>query len=339
MKMSGLNGSGEMSLGNLKVEIAEANIATIFAKDIVNEVLQKALDIATQVQESKLMWSSIKENNGCHNLINKYVKESDFCHINPKRSCEPAGNIIPVEMETEKVNDVVSIPCKELPGTGGVGDQPPTLGGDEMHVSNEPPVQEITTAPVEKKSRVADLVKSSKQVLSAYILDEKTKRIRDKLEEEQEQFLQVIELDCVDTAKMAFKAYKQDPTEIPLPSDDAEAEEEFLQIAPNEAMDTIDLNKDVKKEDDVPDEKPEVKCGKGDERSSGSNAEVVQPPDDTQKVDAVYTNNIHSAPSESCSRVSETTEKKKKWNFGARILQFLKKPKQKARSTQTVSRK
>lgn len=335
--MSGLNGSGEMSLGNLKVEIAETNIASLYAQDIVNEVLQKALDIATEVHESKLMWSPIGENNACHSLIGEYVKKDfEIRDIKLEGSYRPGEIIHSLEMETEKaVADVTSPPCKDLPGRGGVGDQPITPRGNEVEPSDSPAPQEYANVPVEKKSRVADLVKSSKQVLSAYIMDEKSRRIRDKLEEEQEQFLQVIELDCIDGTQKTFKAYKKhDPTVVPLPNDEVESDGELLNIPPNDNMDSIDLKKDVKKQNEVADSDVES-SGKGDETN---NTAVVDSSDDIQKAETL-TANVRDVPSDSGSKTSEFKDKKKKWNFGARLIEFFRRPKQKARGTQTVSRK
>lgn len=296
MKMSGLNGSGEMSLGNLKVEIAESNIATLFAQDIVNEVLQKALTIVTQVHDAKL--TTYNKNH----IISEYVKRGiELCDVTLAEVAATHPALL--KMETEKT-DALST-CKELPGRGGVGDQPIIpRQNSEVEVSDQPAPQEcVTAAPVEKKSRVADLVKSSKQILSAYILDEKTKKIRDALEEGQEQLVQVIELE--DT-KAHFKAYKKiQPEAVPLPQDDDE--DDFQQItAVSDAMDTIDLNEHEKKQplDVIP--------------------EIVR--DD--------------GPSQSAAGEADAKEKqKKKWKFGARIMQFIKRPKQKARGTQTVTRK
>lgn len=335
--MSGLNGSGEMSLGNLKVEIAETNIASLYAQDIVNEVLQKALDIASEVHESKLLWSPVDENNACHSLIGEYVKKDFEIRDIKLEGTYRSGEIVDsFEMETEKaVADVTLAPCKDLPGRGGVGDQPITPRGNEVEPSDSPAPQEYTTVPVEKKSRVADLVKSSKQILSAYIMDEKSKRIRDKLEEEQEQFLQVIELDYVDGAEKTFKAYKKhDPTVVPLPSDEVESDGELLNIPPNDDMDSIDLKKDAKEQEEVAE--PDVESsGKGDETN---HAAVVEASDDIQKAESMTTN-VQNVPSDSGSKVSESKDKKKKWNFGARLIEFLRRPKQKARGTQTVTRK
>lgn len=311
--MSGLNGSGEMSLGNLKAEIAETNIASLFAQDIVNEVLQKALDIATQVHESKIVWNSDGKNYTCQSLTNSDIK---IRNINLEGTCKPDS----IEMEAEKVSaDVASLPCKDLPGRGGVGDQPISPRGNEIEVSDEPAPPEIPAAPVEKKSRVADLVKSSKQVLSAYIMDEKAKQIRDKLEEDQEQFLQVIELDCVEGSVNTFKAYKKyDPAFVPIPSDETDGE--LMQIpTSNDDMDTIELNKI---DNGTMTKKPQENCGKEDE--GGNAADEIQ--------------DVAVLPSEAGGKTCEFKEKKKKWNFGARLMQFLKRPKQKAHGTQTVTR-
>lgn len=309
MKMSGLDGSGEMSLGNLKVEIAESNVATLFAQDIVSEVLQKALTIASQLNESKLTWNSDSENF----LIGAYVKnELNFGLEETDQK---------TKMETEKTDVVVPLPCKDLPGGGGVGDQPITLiPSNATEVSDQPAPEECNiTTPVEKKSRVADLVKSSKQVLSAYIMDDKAKRIRDKFEEEQEQFLQVIELDSIGAAKI--KQHKRlDPTEVPLPDDDddLEATEEFFKIPATDAMDTIDL--------------------KQESGTEGENQENIK--ESVEKSQVEDGAEFHGAPSECTRKATDSKqEKKNKWNFGARLMQFFKRPKQKARGTQTATRK
>lgn len=298
MKMSGLNGSGEMSLGNLKVEIAESNIATLFAQDIVNEVLQKALTIVTQVHDTHTLTTYNK-----NHIIGEYVKRGiELCDV-----AHPAL----LKMETEK-SEATGLPitCKDLPGRGGVGDQPIIpRQNSQVEVSDQPAPQECVTAtPVEKKSRVADLVKSSKQILSAYILDEKTKKIRDALEEGQEQLVQVIELE--DT-KAHFKAHnKIQPEAVPLPQDDDDDDhdDDFQQIS--DAMDTIDLNENESENEKKPlDVIPEIVRDDGPSQSAASAGEA------------------------------DAKEKKKKWNFGARIMQFIRKPKQKARGTQTVTRK
>lgn len=325
MKMSGLNGSGEMSLGNLKVEIAESNVATLFAQDIVNEVLQKALTIASQVHESKLTWNSVGGDKDSRNLIGKYVKET--CDVNLEETQKICENLHLSEMETEKaVTDVASLPCKDLPGRGGVGDQPILpIRNSEIEVSDQPAPQECTATPVEKKSRVADLVKSSKQLLSAYIMDEKAKRIRDKLEEEQEQFLQVIELDSTDSSKAEFKAHKKyEPETVPLPNDDIlETEEELLQISACDTMDTIDLNASTTEQSEDVQEKSEMESAKEHQNLDG--------------IAKSERENLQSTSSE--ANTGDQKDKKKRWNLGARFMQFLRRPKQKARGTQTVSRK
>lgn len=334
MKMSGLNGSGEMSLGNLKVEIAESNIATLFAQDLVNEVLQKAFNIATQVHESKLKWDSIEKNKDCRNLIGEYVnKKIDICDVNLEETQKLGGEgMDPFELDTEKaIAGDASLPCKDLPGRGDVGDQPITPRvNNEIEVSDQPAPQECNTTPVEKKSRVADLVKSSKQVLSAYIMDDKAKRIRDKLEEEQEQFLQVIELECVDPAKAQFKAHRKfDPVDVPLPHDDDETEEELIQIPTSNAMETVDLNFAG---NDNTTENLDQSAKEEDSPTAQSSNEMQQ--SETEKAE------VRETPSECCRKVADCKdEKKKKWNFGSRLMQLLRGPKQKARGTQTLSRK
>lgn len=324
MKMSGLNGSGEMSLGNLKVEIAESNIATLFAQDIVNEVLQKALSIVAQVHESKLTWESFGENKAYNRLIGEYVKKGiELCDV---RVAEVTLETHPLEMETAKAEtDVELVSSKELPGGGGVGDQPIIPKQEsEVEVFDQPAPQECTTTPVEKKSRVADLVKSSKQVLSAYILDEKTKQIRDALEEEQEQFLQVFELEATKAAQ--FKAYKKiQPEAVPLPNDDADIEEDFQRLPEvTDAMDTIDLSTTATDQ-----EKSEIESEK---EMKGGNT-TFKPLDVIPEI-------VRDGPSEPNQDTDESNkDKKKKWNLGSRIMQFIRRPRQKARGTQTVTRK
>lgn len=302
--MSGLNGGGETNTGNLKVEIAETNLTTLFAEDIVNEVLQKALDIATHVRDSRSKWTT----NGRHGLIAEEVKT----HFEIKgQICESGEEIRPLESEMKKlISEALSSPRKDLPSKDGVGDQPP----DAEKLSH---VNEANTIPVEKKSRVADLIKNSKQVLSEYILDEEAKLVQDKIEEQQERFLQVIELDCVLPEQAPFKAQKMcDPETVPLP--DETSDEEIARIPSTGKMESVDLNSV---------ECPvRTKMEPQPNEDDGGSTRAVASSSETEKGRASLTSN-------------KSNEKNKKMGIGARIMQFLRRPKHKARATQTASGK
>lgn len=343
-------GAGEMTADVLKFDEESENWATSIASEIVNEVIENALQLVTQTSESAINFKTFTEcedntDNATENFDNKPMSEiiDELNKIHPDNQVrEP----MPLEVEVKNLlSEMMSPPYNIVfydknDIKGGVGDPPvhDISHGEVDYVS------ENTNIPttVEKKSRVTDLIKHSKQILSEYITRDASKQNQDNFEEIEEEVIQVIELDCVKPGEEKFLAYRKvRPEEIPLPEDN---EDELIKMPDDRTMDIVDLSsKSFEAEQKaVSDEQDEPKEGKSDE-SKKYNITVVMSPNNSLKPDAGSLCESKLFGSETNAKLKNATHeeksKKKKWNLGARLMGLLRKNKQQSHTTQTVSRK
>ncbi|KAK9730818.1 hypothetical protein QE152_g14202 [Popillia japonica] len=224
------NGSGEM-----KFEVAEkdevSGLANCIATEIVNEILENALDIATMRNVPGLECDTIAfsiEDGGVCPYSNQKVAAlegnieeiSEDCadikgiidglsaiHIS-KSNINKAEEPLRLDVEMKRLlTEMMSPPYdivnyETLARKDGVGDQPmedfattnvedPELQEDDCLVDSE------KIKVVEKKTRVTDLVMNSKQVLSEYLLSDESRKFQEDWEEKNEKVIQVIELDYI----------------------------------------------------------------------------------------------------------------------------------------------
>lgn len=322
-------GAGEMTRESLKQDEG-SHIASIIAGEIVNEVLENALDIATRVSESALQWrnlaTTVKSDHAavCHDIVEKMV---DNVENRPRRMSEIIGGpdkakdvrqAAPLEIEVKKLLDEMkSSPYEvinyDIPSKGGIGDQPLTM--EKISVPCPLP------APIEKKSRTTDLVKNSKQILTDIIKNESMKQTQEKFEENEEKLIQVIELDCVHPGDKPFKVPKKyDPTEIPLPQDD----DELVEIPDDKNMDQVDLK-------GRQEAAAESSGGQGDDQSNNYSMIVVMSPNTSPGNEAPSDSQMYVGESSGISsylnETSDCKEKKKKWNLASKFMGWLKKSK------------
>lgn len=309
----------------------DSNLTANVADELVNEILESALDIAIKVSETAVKWRELTENNILANETDVDVNETrnkspnfqeGFNQISPEK--EPKETA-PLALEVKKfLNEMMSPPYEivnydKAPVKGGLGDQTPTgIAAEQKPV--EPPQ-------IEKKSRVTDLIKNSRQVLSEYIRKERSKKNADKAEETQEKFIQSIELDCVKPGDKPFKARKKYiPENIPLPPDNEEEIEEIIRVQPEDhTMDVVDLPS--KTIEGITAEN--THGAKGDE-SNNYNMIFVLSPNENVRLNEGESPSSVNVVSEGSSNVlkdavKEVKEKKKKRNFGSRLIALFKK--------------
>lgn len=167
-------GTGDCELNkNCKSDI---KLVDNLASDLVVEILENALEIVDDVEV---------------------------------KTCKLGGDIMETlsskfqEMNlTESLNSPDDIVCER--SLKGLGDQ---LKAEEGALSEEP----IKHPPVEKKNRLTDLVKNSKQILSKLILSESTHNI----EVKNEKVIRVVDLDSKEQRYKTKVAVK--PENVPLP--------------------------------------------------------------------------------------------------------------------------
>ncbi|KAJ8920461.1 hypothetical protein NQ315_005329 [Exocentrus adspersus] len=176
----------------------------------------------------------------------------------------------------------------------GTGDQ---LKGDDEVVEDD-----RRHPRVEKKNRLTDLVKNSKHVLAKLILNEHKESTESMKNEKVEKVLRVVDLDI---GEPSFKSRKKiHPENIPLPRSDSR---EILQSPiPEETMDEIQLYGS-----------PDDKCaGKGD---------ICQK---TMTFPLASGSAKSLTLAERCRTLKFPMElKKKKWNIGSKIVNYIRKHK------------
>ncbi|ENN71713.1 hypothetical protein HUJ04_006191 [Dendroctonus ponderosae] len=105
---------------------------------------------------------------------------------------------------------------KSKPGNSLIG-----TGDQKSSDALKTPEALFSHPPVEKKSRLTDLVKNSKQVLAKIMMsDSKLKLPQEKKEDEK--IVEVVELDCIQPSDVPFKS-RIVPEEVPLPDTDSDA--------------------------------------------------------------------------------------------------------------------
>lgn len=317
----------------------DSNLTTIVADELVNEILESALDIATKVSDSALKWRSFTEINDSDNVciddnetrnksqnFNEIIEGLAKINVEKVKPEKEVNESAPLAVEVKKLlNEMMSPPYEivnydKAPIKGGVGDQPPK--GTEKEQESVP-----ETPQVEKKSRVTDLIKNSKQILSEYIMKEKAKPMQDKLEETQEEFIQVIELDCVKPGDEPFKANKTYmPEDIPLPDDDEEIEE-IVRVQPEDnTMEAVNLSQKTL-DDKNGSSSTEAQGGKGDEFNNYNMIVVLSPNENAHlnEGESPSTVNVTEESSDVLKDAVKQVKEKKKWNFGSRLFGFFKK--------------
>ncbi|XP_050293915.1 uncharacterized protein LOC126734367 [Anthonomus grandis grandis] len=184
-------------------------------------------------------------------------------------------------------------------------EKPTSLIGTGDQKSNEAfEPQEPTTyhPPVEKKNRLTDLVKNSKQLLAKIIMSD-SKVLLQAEKKEDEKVMEVIELDCVQLSDIPYKKkIKMSPETIPLPKNDSH---EILEPPPtDDSMVDIGLNSSTEEP-----KKEEVKERKRMTfpRASGSKAKAA-----------------FAAKCRTLKREA-TNLKKKKWDVSNKIVNFFRK--------------
>lgn len=318
----------------------DSNLTNIVADELVNEILESALDIATKVSDSALKWRSFTDISEADNVCidtnetcNKSANFNEIIEGLTKMNAEKAkaeketSETAPLAIEVKKLlNEMMSPPYEivnydKAPIKGGVGDQPPK-GTDK----EQEPIPE--TPQVEKKSRVTDLIKNSKQILSEYIMKEKAKPMQDKLEETQEEIIQVIELDCVKPGDEPFKAHrKYIPEEVPLPDDDEEIEE-IIRVQPDDhTMEAVNLSEQNVEDQNACTSKDAL-GGKGDEFNHYNMIVVLSPNENSHLNEGESPSSVNVVTDESSDVLKDAvkqTKEKKRWNFGSRLIGFFKK--------------
>lgn len=318
----------------------DSNLTNIVADELVNEILESALDIATKVSDSALKWRSFTETNEVDNeridvdTCNKSPQLNEITEglgkIRVENSNKESDESVPLAAEVKKLlNEMMSPPYEivnydKAPIKGGVGDQPPKRTEKEHQERVPEPPQ------IEKKSRVTDLIKNSKQILSEYIMKEKTKPIQDKLEETQEEFLQVIELECVKPGDKPFKAQrKYIPEDVPLPNEEDEEEiEEVIRVQPDDnTMEVVNLPQKTPEERNSSSSE-DAQGGKGDEFNNYNMIVVLSPNENAHLNEGESPSTVNVVTEESTDVLKDAvkqTKDKKKWNLGSRLFGLFKK--------------
>lgn len=173
----------------------------------------------------------------------------------------------------------------------GVGDQ---LEGEEEVLQEE---NSNKFPPVEKKNRLTDLVKNSKHVLAKLILNER----KESFEKKNEKVIRVVDLE---SGEPSYKVRRSIiPENIPLPKNDSR--EILGDTIPEETMDEIQLYGSTEKQCE----------GKGD---------VYK----TMTFPLASGSGRNLSLAARCRTLKFPVElKKKKWNIGAKIINYIRKHK------------
>ncbi|XP_017779490.1 PREDICTED: uncharacterized protein LOC108564842 [Nicrophorus vespilloides] len=290
-------------MGEVKFDKSAESESTAVASNMLNDILESAMDIAINKSMESQKMNIIDE------LQDEYPENcSEIKDIIEGLSKINIGNLVtktnaeePVSLDVEMkrlLNEMMSPPFEivnyeSLPRKDGVGDQPtsPLPSSQQQQAEREiptPPPQPIkqdTAKAVEKKSRVTDLVMNSKKVLNN-LLDEEGRKRLEEWEENNEHVIQVIELQETRAEKDNSVDH---PENVPLPHDEDDEEDSILRRHPDEElMDSIQLNAPS----------PLEKAGEGDV-SGGSNI-----------------SKLNATPSQDT--------KKKKWHFSFKFFGFRK---------------
>nr|XP_023023623.1 uncharacterized protein LOC111511835 [Leptinotarsa decemlineata] len=271
-------GTGDCELE--KKSRSEQNLATAVASELVSEILEDALNIVVEIEDQK----SVKVvGDILENLSNKFQ--------------ELAISEEKMKMEDKIEAIICTTPLK------GLGDQ---LEADEG-ISEETPIKHQT---VEKKSRLTDLVKNSKQILAKLMLSENTKETS--FDSGPERVLRVVELDSGDRPSK-LKEYIS-PETVPLPQSDSC--EILAELTKEDSMDDIQL--------------------------ASSSDKSTQKGDDYKKT---MTFPMAGTSGKGLSLASRYRTlkfpcelKKKKWNFGTKIINYIRKHQSKKEGKQKAVR-
>ncbi|XP_056640337.1 uncharacterized protein LOC130447501 [Diorhabda sublineata] len=200
------------------------------------------------------------------------------------------GDILEEEFEEETSKDKRKVTENAAGPFQGVGDQ---LGDD---VNKEPKIQH---RPVEKKSRLTDLVKNSKQLLAKLMLNESRGELHDT---KSEKLVKVVELDSKEQPYRVKNVNA--PEDTRLPSDDSD---EILneRSGDEEILDEIQLS--VSQGDDLQSKESLKKTMTFP--LAGPSKKTLMDRYRTLKFAGEF--------------------KKKQWNFGSRIMDYIRKQKAK----------
>ncbi|KAG5883477.1 hypothetical protein JTB14_038351 [Gonioctena quinquepunctata] len=256
-------GTGDCDLE--KISKSEQKLATAIATELVSEILEDALDIVEEIEEK----STVKVVGDIFDNLSNQFQELVISEE---------------KLKMEKIEGIISTP----PLTG-LGDQLETDEG----IGEETPIKHQT---VEKKSRLTDLVKNSKQILAKLMQSESTKETSSG-NSPTEKVICVIELDSGDQAP---KTAEISPENIPLPRNDSC---EILKVLDREDMDEIQLSSFSDKG-----------TQKGEDYKKTMTFPLAGPSEKNLSFSARY--RTLKFPYEL---------KKKKWNFGTKIMNYIRK--------------
>ncbi|XP_076258012.1 uncharacterized protein LOC143195046 [Rhynchophorus ferrugineus] len=160
--------------------------------------------------------------------------------------------------------------------------------------------------PVEKKNRLTDLVKNSKQILARIMMTDSKSNLQPDLiptlTKEEETVIDVIELDCVQLHDIPFKCYRSiPPEEVPLPRNDSD---DILSPATEEVSLQVDEF-----------------SGESTEKPIGATKKMMTfPRVSGSKARSAFASKYRTLK-------GGISLKKKKWNVGDRIAKFFRKKK------------
>ncbi|XP_019874661.1 uncharacterized protein LOC109602681 [Aethina tumida] len=244
-------------------------LAQIIASDVVNEILDNAM--GKVMQENSQIGDNVTGPHDLDCIIDAMDKVTDD------------------EMEKKK-NEAIKVPIK------GTGDQ---LESTKEVVPDDKKERHPT---VEKKSRLTDLVKNSKQLLSKYILNDNIRH--DNPEDDYaEKVLKVVELSesCAKTDLSNPGGATEDPNLI------------------DESKDPFKSSEDDGSLDDIQLEKQSV-----DELTETMKKTMTFP-----MAGSSSTKSFSMASKYKTLKMTASEIKKKKWNIGAKFLNYLRKHKAK----------
>ncbi|GJQ85864.1 hypothetical protein Trydic_g15322 [Trypoxylus dichotomus] len=347
------NGSGEM-----KFEVAEkeevSSLANCIASEIVNEILENALDIATMrgvpgiecdtiafsVDDGICTFANSGLNQKMAKLEDNVEEINDECagikdiidglsgiHIS-KTNISKAEEPLRLDVEMKRLlSEIMSPPYdivnyETLMRKDGVGDQPVedfvVCDGEGVDQQDDDCLVDIEKIKVvEKKTRVTDLVMNSKQVLSEYLMSDESRKQQEEWEEKNEKVIQVIELDYIKPEESALLKRREDIEEDVQEKEEEEEEDDFVLPIENDHLDNVDLGV-FKQDADTVTEKQD-----GDSENFEENVNTKK--SETPTTSSSKSCSLDTAMAkEICKRKFENL-KKKKWNINFKFWGFGKK--------------
>ncbi|KAK9881079.1 hypothetical protein WA026_014423 [Henosepilachna vigintioctopunctata] len=258
--------------------------SNVVALEVLNDIVETALDSATSKEDQAL-----RNFRMVGDIVDQYTpratKITDLCDNSMEKKSEK--HLTPAEEEVKKLIGEITSPSSK-----GTGDQ--LQENEEVITKKKSFPFSSRNFHLEKKTRLTDLVRTSKSLISKFLSNENTKS--NEWEEKNEEFVNSVD----------FGSQPEDRLKVSVENGQAltsSNSEEMVKIPDERNMENINL-KDFR--------------DRGTDPGSGF-----------EEID--YIQKSMTFPIASCSRIPESHcdtkegKERKKWNLGSKIVDYIKK--------------